>query len=366
MLTRSTIYHHRGGMEDHIDALVNGLRKKHDVDVITTSCKGMRDKNGYYFLDGTSPGKYSKCFWIKSKEKFLKLYKENKYDIVHSQSAGAFGLLKNKLNIPVVASLHGTIWDEFVTNFRLANPFIKTGLCGSFLYRWLKEFNKVRHCDGIIATSNEQADIIKKLYFLPDKKIYKVYNGIDTTQFFSRNYKDKKIVLCVARFIKQKGVQNIIKAFPKILEQVPDAKLVLVGDGPYMGQLKRFAKGLDIEFTGIVPLAKLPEYFNKCSVFVNPTEQQNGYDLTILEAMACNKPVIVSRIGSVPTVVNDNNGILIRVGDVNGLADACIRILKDDKLRIALGRFGRRDVVEKFSVERMIDNTIDVYEQLLG
>ena len=371
MFTRSA-YHHTGGMEDHIEMLVNELNKQHEVIVITTDLdKELKQKpKNYYFLHGTKPGNYSKNFWVKSREKFLELHGKKKFDIIHSQSSGAFGILSGKRpDIPIVMSFHGTLLDEFRTNMKInKNPLIKAGLTGSFFLRYIRDSYKIRRCDGIIATSNEQAVLLKKFYNFPDKKIFRVYNGIDTDLFRPGKHDNKKIILAMARFIKQKGIQNIIMAMPKITEKVSDVELILIGDGPYREELENITKQLklnDVKFMGFVSFNKLPECFNACSVFVNPTMQQNGYDLTIIEAMACAKPVVVSDLGSVPTAVNSKNGILIKPGDIQELSNACIKLLENRKLSSELGKQGRKDAVGKFSKEKMATGTVKVYKNLI-
>ena len=128
---------------------------------------------------------------------------------------------------------------------------------------------------------------------------------------------------------------------------------MIVGDGSYAPKLKKQVSTLNLEnnviFTGMLPFESLPDYFNACDVFVNPTIRQNGYDLTILEAMACEKPVVVSNIGSVPTAVVDGiDGILVPPGDVKKLADAVVRVLKDKELTERLGETAQKKVVSKF------------------
>lgn len=117
----------------------------------------------------------------------------------------------------------------------------------------------------------------------------------------------------------------------------------------------------------MVPFESLPEHFNACDVFVNPTIRQNGYDLTILEAMACEKPVVVSNLGSVPTVIEDGvDGVLVPPGDVDALARAVVRVLSDEELARRLDRAVRRRVVERFSVDSMVEGKIVVYNEIIS
>ena len=128
-----------------------------------------------------------------------------------------------------------------------------------------------------------------------------------------------------------------------------------MGKGDYMANLNNLVQKLSIGnnviFIGNVPFESLPDYFNACDLFVNPTIRQNGYDLTILEAMACEKPVVVSNIGSVPTAIEDGvDGLLVPTGDIKKLAEAVIKVLKDQELAKRLGKAARKKLEEKFSL----------------
>jgi len=157
---------------------------------------------------------------------------------------------------------------------------------------------------------------------------------------------------------------------PAILRSVPNCKLIIVGDGNYRSSLERLCKSKEltshIVFTGMVDFAQLPEYFRLCSLFVNSTVQQNGYDLTMVEAMACEKVVVSSNIGSTPTLIEDTvDGILFPIADVQALAERVIQLLNDPDRRKAIGKRARQKVMDHFTLDRMIDKTIEVYQTLI-
>ncbi len=375
MLTRTTKYHHKGGMEDHIDILVNGLAKRgHEVHIITTEPREKIKSKNYHIVPGTIPGEYSKKWWDESSKEFFRLNNELKFDIVHSQSIGGISLLtrknRKKLNIPVAISFHGTFLEELKTNVKLhkKNPLFGALLAANFLRKhFTRDFFKVRRADALIATSDQQAHSLEKQFMVWRGRIKTVYNGISVKKFTPYPARGKNI-LAAARFIRQKGIQNIIRAMPLIMKKHPDAKLVLVGDGAYRSELENLVKKLQIEknvvFEGYIKYENLPKYFKHCAVFVNPTEQINGYDLTIVEAMACEKPVIVSDLGSVPTVVNNENGILVKPGNIEQLANAVAKLLSDRELAKRLGKQGRKDAISKFTDVKMIEDTIKIYHSL--
>src|SRR5207245_7856921 len=119
-------------------------------------------------------------------------------------------------------------------------------------------------------------------------------------------------------------------------------RLAIVGDGGYRSELEATARsvgvGRSVRFVGSVDLGRLPAFYAAADVFVNPTVRINGYDLTILQAMAMARPVVVSNIGSVPTAVqNDRDGFLVPPGEPRALAAGILRVLDDPSLGAAFG-----------------------------
>jgi glycosyltransferase involved in cell wall biosynthesis len=316
------------------------------------------------------------------------------FDILHSQSVGAYGVYRKKLNrkygLPLVTSFHGTHWDVLTTSWHtdvaLANPWGVTrfiALSLNLLYRYLyRDLWFTRGSDAVIATSDADPAKYRALYRLPDEQIRKVYNGIDTDLFApsadgiqelrqSLNIPaDEKIILALARLEKDKGVQNAIAALPHVLEQTA-ACLVVVGDGEYRPALATYARKQRIEahvrFVGAQQLAECVRYFNLCDVFVDPTLRTDGYDLTIAEAMACAKPVIVSDVGANSTLIDTatrRDGILIPRGDNNALAREIVRVLGDKSLAQSMGEAGRVKIAARFSIGAMVDGMERVYVEL--
>jgi glycosyltransferase involved in cell wall biosynthesis len=210
-----------------------------------------------------------------------------------------------------------------------------------------------------------------------------VYNGIDANVFAPRDDKvaelraqlniraEQKIILALARLQKDKGVQNAIAILPRVLEKFP-ACLIIVGDGDYRGALESLAQKLGmsnhVRFVGMQPLAECARYFNLCDVFVDPTLRTDGYDLTIAEAMACAKPVIVSDVGANSTLIDRTtqcDGILIPRGDQEALWRAVLRVLDDSDLARRMGLLAREKIVARFSVEAMVAGMERVYAEIL-
>jgi len=398
VFARSLPAHSLGGLEDHTLALAEGVAHKgHAVTIITTKHpKGLehesRGKLRIYYLKGTITSKCGSSWKRESVKKFEELHSQKRFDIVHSQSGAGYHLLEanlgRKYGVPVVISLHGTVVDEIRTLINthsgLGNPVgtfkALYGVLHNLFVLSSSQLFKIRRADAVIATSNEQKELIRKIFLLPRPKVFTVYNGIDEGLFRPRKGRAKilkkygigpgsKIMLAAARIEKEKGIQFCISALGA-LPKFGDAKLIIVGSGSYLPQLKRMAleAGLEKEviFAGPVRQKELSDYFNACDVFLNPTLRQNGYDLTIIEAMSCGKPVIVSDIGSNPTAVEDGkDGVLVPIKNSSELANAIVAVLNNKKFAELLGKNARKKVLRLFTEKTMVLGTIRVYMSVL-
>ena len=387
--------HGKGGMQDHALQLAQGLvRRGCRVTVLTTAhpdgiTREEVDGVTVRYLEGTPPAQYSPEWWRESARALRAIAAQDKLDVVHIQSLAGHSLLAGgvlaELGIPSVVSFHGTCVDEIRTARLLLRKCarrpadIREQLARIFHFRIMHRklaLPTVALAGAVIATSNEQVEILRRHHHCPAEKIRVVYNGIDLALFPGgladvpappRN--GRATVLAVARMLEEKGIQYLLRALPAIA-RIGDVRATIVGDGPYRDRLEREARelhlGSAVEFTGAVSLESLPQRYQAADVFVNPTLRINGYDLTILQAMACSKPVVVSRLGSVPTaVVHEEEGLLVRPGDVRELSDAVAVLLSDKRLRLQMGENARRKVERDFGLEKMIDDTLGVYRSVL-
>ena len=154
------------------------------------------------------------------------------------------------------------------------------------------------------------------------------------------------VVLFVGRLRRYKGAQYLIRAFPDVLRAVPDARLRIVGDGPYRGDLERLARTLGIrekvEFLGALSHRDKVAALNRAQVAAAPSPKE-GWGLTVIEANACGTPVVASKSpGLVESVRDGETGLLVPHGDTGALARATIRLLTDRTLRLSIAEAGLR------------------------
>jgi glycosyltransferase involved in cell wall biosynthesis len=183
-----------------------------------------------------------------------------------------------------------------------------------------------------------------------------IYNGVDLERYdhqeacctLPEEYgmePGSQIVGVVARLEPEKGHPTLVEAWPKVLRAVPDAYLLIVGEGSRRDALEALA------VTAALDVAVLPSY-------------REAQGLTILEAMALSRPVVASRVGGIPEMIEDGKtGLLVPPHDADALAAAIIRLLTDHPLADTLGRAGHDMVHDRFCIELMVSAIQSIYDQ---
>jgi L-malate glycosyltransferase len=284
--------------------------------------------------------------------------KEFKPDIVHAHYATTYGFLGALSRFhPFVLSVWGS--DVF--------SFPKT----SFLHKWILKFNLSR-ADRICSTSNIMKEEIK-LY--TDKDITVIPFGIDLNVFkplYARHvFKDDAIVIgTVKQLEKAYGLEYLIEAVALLKKRIKEYKinLLIVGGGSLEVELKEKAKDLGIQsntiFTGYIPPVEIPYYQNMPTISVFPSLSES-FGVSVAEAMACEKPVIVTNVGGLPEVVENNvTGLIVPPANAEKLAEAIETLVRDEQLRTKLGKQGRQRVERLYNWEHNLSSMIRVYEEL--
>jgi glycosyltransferase involved in cell wall biosynthesis len=186
--------------------------------------------------------------------------------------------------------------------------------------------------------------------------------GIDLTRF--RNGRPAlagRIVGNVARLAEQKGQRDLIAAAPHVLERHPDVRFVVAGDGELREELERLARPLGDRFTFLGPRDDVPDLLASFEVFAFPSRYE-GLCLAVIEAQAAGVPVVATPVGGIrETVLDGETGWLVPARDVEALAERISWCLDNaDEARSAAAE-ARRRVLERFSVERMVAETLALY-----
>jgi phosphatidylinositol alpha-1,6-mannosyltransferase len=161
------------------------------------------------------------------------------------------------------------------------------------------------------------------------------------------------VVVCTARMVRRKGQDLLVEAWPRVLDVVPDARLLLVGDGPHRRALQQQASRLgaaarSVVFTGSVPWTAMPAHTDAGDVFAMPCRTRLGglepeaFGIVSLEAAACGLPVVIGNSGGAPeTVLDGDTGYVVPQRNVREVADRLGELLTDRDLARAMGERGR-------------------------
>jgi sugar transferase (PEP-CTERM/EpsH1 system associated) len=249
------------------------------------------------------------------------------------------------------------------------------GTLREFLNRWT-----ARLADRVIAVCEmaRQAEI-ERARVSPDK-VVTIHNGVDTREFVALDARaatrarrafgipaGAPLVGAAGRLHRQKGFADLITALAQVRERFPAVRLLLVGDGELRGDLEAHAQALGLSevvvFAGL--RTDIPEILAGLDLFALPSLWE-GLPNVVLEAMAAGLPVAATAVGGTPEIVVDGvTGILVPPQDPEVLAQAITRLLGDPGLRHRMGQAGQERVAQRFTVERMVEQTERLYERLL-
>jgi glycosyltransferase involved in cell wall biosynthesis len=174
------------------------------------------------------------------------------------------------------------------------------------------------------------------------------------------------IVGCVGALVEHKGHRHLVHAAKDIVRAVPEARIVILGEGDMRDELARMLHELGLERHVLLPGFRpdVLSLLKTVDVFVMPSITE-GLGTSILDAMACGKVVVASAVGGIPEVVApEETGLLVPARDPSALAAAVVRLLGDRALATRMGEAGRARVKQHFTAERMVQETLDVYSRL--
>jgi N-acetyl-alpha-D-glucosaminyl L-malate synthase BshA len=281
------------------------------------------------------------------------------YAIPHSISAIlARESLKPNRHLPVITTLHGTDI-TLVGADRSYLPITRYGIIQS---------------DGVTAISNYLKQATKEIFHFD--QITVIPNFVCQTDYQRYPVEwlrsalapaNERLLVHVSNFRPVKRPVDCVEILARILKKGIKTRLVMVGDGSERTNAEHRARCLGIfdkcSFVG--KQARIVDYLSASDVLLLPSEQES-FGLAALEAMACEVPVIVSRVGGIPEVVTDGEtGYLSEVGDVDKMAEDAARLLTDADLRKEMGRRARESVVSRYRTDIVIPQYIKFYEGVL-
>lgn len=214
--------------------------------------------------------------------------------------------------------------------------------------------------------------LIREAFFSPDR-LHVLYTGIDADSFndcrmheFRKEIDvdpDSMLIGAVGRLSEEKGMDILIDAMPRILREFPSLTLVIAGDGPLKEALYRKTcnRGVDARVRFLGYRRDIERLLTGLDLLVMPSWTE-GFPLVLLEAMAAGVPVVATKVGGIPEIVTDGReGVLVPPGDSLRLADRVITLMRDSSLREKMAGEGRKRVLQRFSLGRMLQELNDIY-----
>ena len=291
------------------------------------------------------------------------------YAIPHAVSAYlAREILKPVRYLPVVTTLHGTDI-TLVGRDPSFLPITRFGIEQSDRVTAISQYLRLATCEA----------------FRTDCEIEVIYNFIDS-DYYRRTQNEslkralapdgEKIILHISTFRPIKRITDCIEVLARMRELESGSgrrfgvKLIMCGDGPERQDAETLAARLGVEkfvqFLGKQPQSQIRDYLSVADLFLLPSRSES-FGLSALEAMACEVPVIATRVGGVPEVIEEDGcGYMFDVGDVDRMAKAALQVLSDDSLHERLGRRGREIAVTRFTTDQIIPQYEELYESVVA
>jgi glycosyltransferase involved in cell wall biosynthesis len=287
-------------------------------------------------------------------------------DVLHYMNPFAFGfrcydlLHREGFDAPSVFSFH-TLYGEFVKQYKLLRPLAN-------VLWWLTREYHNRADMNLTVSTLMQYDLtqrgFRRVAFWPpavDGGLFHPSRGsLEMRARLAGKHAGKQLLLTVSRLAPEKNVGFLAK----VLDQLPNACLAVVGDGPQRAELERRFEGRNATFLGYLKGAALAEAYASADAFVYASETETMGNV-VLEAMACGCPVIVPKAGGIPSLVqHGTTGMLYEPRDLDDAVRATRQVLGDDALRKRLAR-SAREVVAGWDWEHSIDRVRQVYRDAI-
>ena len=359
-------------------------RMGYEVHVIARKSAGQPP---YETVKGVHVHRVSNPFNVTALELSLRLTRGERDWVLHPHAtSGIFLNLTHKcLPTPLVCHSHGTSRSHDVP-VTMGNGEVKVSRTGGSIgFHMIRERILWSGADRLLVVSKAVMRDVIEFYGVEPHKIRVVYNGVDTDLFSPAGdsplppqlagIADRRIILFVGHFGLRKGIYFLIRAMKRVREEFPTAHLVCVGGTPaWLGRadygqiLKReMAKnGVEdcVTLLDAVKNTELVAFYRNSEVFVLPTYYE-AFPKVVVEAMACGKPVVATRTGGIPELVQDGEtGLLIPFGSPESISEKLIMLLGDGEMRASMGRRGRERVENDFTWHAVAQRTKAVYDEI--
>ena len=371
---------HVSGVTTSINMLKRALENmEHDVYIVTANLESNRfiydEEKKIIRIPGIKTGIYNTKLTNIYSSKAMKIIKEWDLDIIHSQTefgVGGFSrIVAKKLNIPVVHTYH-TLYEDYV--YYVTKGKFKN-ISQKIVEKWSRFFCETK-CDQLIVPTDKIKELfLNKYQFKCDVNV--IPTGIDTTKFefndiIENNIKDIRkqydiketdfVIGSVGRIAKEKSFDELIKTVKDLKDMDPTIKVMIVGDGPAIDELKDLSKSLNLEkyiiFTGKVNYELIPSYYNLFDVMTSFSKSETQ-GLTVIEGLAASTPVVAVNDKAFREMVQHKyNGYLF---DKNEDFIKYVLKLKNDKKNYRTMSLNAKNSIYRYSKEVFAADILKIY-----
>ncbi|MEW6418488.1 MAG: glycosyltransferase [Nitrospirota bacterium] len=355
-----------GGLQRIVYQLINGIDKERFIPYLCCLDRGgifyeqlALHSIKTYILE-RKPGPFDIRLFIK----LCQILSKERIDVIHSQNgctlyaalagrlAGVSGIVHTDHG-RLVPDKRSAIWEDRISSYMI---------------------------DHFIGVSDNLSDYLSSAVKINRKKLITIINGVDTSRFVPVDPERKqalrstiglteadKVIGTVCRLDPIKNLDFLLKCFPAIVSLVPNAMIVIAGDGPNRDHLIKHAETLGIS-SRVIFLGRSSNVENIMPMFdiYACTSLSEGTSMTILEAMSCGLPVIASDVGGNSRLVDSSNGYLFPLNDEALFTNNIIALLNDKAVLNELGSQSRIKVQKEFSIDQMIESYQRLYESVIS
>jgi glycosyltransferase involved in cell wall biosynthesis len=300
---------------------------------------------------------------LPARKVLTRLWTQVRPDVVHIATEGPLGWSALK----VALHLHIPVSTDFRTNFHSYSAHYGVGWLGGIIMGYLRRFHNA--ANSTMVPTSQLKNELKSSGF---EKLHVVQRGVDTHVFSPKKRsnalraawgasRNTTVAICVSRLAAEKNLNLVIRAFELLKQKQPDSKLVFVGDGPMLAQLKLVAP--DALFAGFRTGEDLAAHYASADMFLFASMTETFGNVTI-EAMASGLPIVAfNHAAAGEIIISGVNGILASANDEEGFLDAAVKLGLDAQLR-AVCALGARDKALQFSWESIVKKTEKVFYEV--
>jgi glycosyltransferase involved in cell wall biosynthesis len=269
--------------------------------------------------------------------------------------------------LPVVLGPHSSRWPaatDIRFPFRTARRFVKRELKDLCL-RW-----QHRRASAVLLSTPAALNNVSEPERMNDK-LFILPPGVNAEQFApdTRSRVSEPTILFLANVTARKGIYSLLEAFGLLVTKIPEARLIIAGDGPDVPAVKelvgRSSWQSRVEFYGRIHHSEVPAIMNRCSVYCLPSHGE-PFGMTAIEAMACGKPLVVTNAGGLAYMVSNSGGRRVEVGNSNALSDALEELLSNPGLCEQMGRYNRTVVETTYAWPAVATRLEDIYFEVVN